>query len=306
MEQNIKDYDNNSYTKFMKKAELDKAFHTLEGILTGIGIDNKINDKEIQSLMSWCSSYELYSKIHIIQQITTMIKDFLSDGILDENEKQDILWLCKNFRTENDYFDIITTEIQKLQGILTGIMADGIITDEEICKLSEWIGDNEQLCGTYPYDEINGLLTSILIDGKIDSGEKAMLQVFFSEFIDTNSLANFDEDKLNDMKKEITIGGICSVSPNIIVKGSTFCFTGASSKTTRSKLKDLILSLGGIFKNNVTLGTNYLIIGDDGNKCWAFSCYGRKVEQAINMRKDGKKIIIVHENDFWNTIENIQ
>ena len=50
--------------------------------------------------------------------------------------------------------------------------------------------------------------------------------------------------------------------------------------------------------------TDFLIIGDDSNPCWAFSCYGRKVEEAMNMRKQGYKISIVKEIDFIDaTIE---
>jgi hypothetical protein len=55
--------------------------------------------------------------------------------------------------------------------------------------------------------------------------------------------------------------------------------------------------------NSVSRKTNYLIVGDDGNPCWAFACYGRKVEKAINLRKQGTQIIIVHENDFWREID---
>jgi NAD-dependent DNA ligase len=264
----------------MKKAEIDKAFHTLEGILTGIGIDDKINDKEVQSLISWCNSYELYSAIKPIQEIIEVINDFLSDGILDKDEKEDILWLCNNFTTNNVYFDVITSDIQKLQGILTGILADGIINDREIRSLSEWIGDNEQLSGTYPYDEINSLLTSILMDNKIDDKERAILEVFFSEFI--------------------------AVCPDISIPNNTFCFTGISSKTTRNEIKDLIFSLGGTYKNTISLKTDYLIIGNNNNKCWTFSCYGRKVEQAVNMRKKGRKIIVTHENDFWDAVEDMR
>ena len=55
--------------------------------------------------------------------------------------------------------------------------------------------------------------------------------------------------------------------------------------------------------NSVSKKTNYLIVGDDGNPCWAYACYGRKVEKAINLRKEGAQIIIVHENDFWDEVE---
>ena len=48
--------------------------------------------------------------------------------------------------------------------------------------------------------------------------------------------------------------------------------------------------------------TNYLIIGSEGNTCWAFSCYGRKVEKAMEMRKNGVNIVLVNEIDFWDSI----
>ena len=257
-------------------------------------------------MISWCNSYELYSAIKPIQEIIEVINDFLSDGILDKDEKEDILWLCNNFTTNNVYFDVITSDIQKLQGILTGILADGIINDREIRSLSEWIGDNEQLSGTYPYDEINSLLTSILMDNKIDDKERAILEVFFSEFIDTENIINLDRNKLSKLKKEITIDGLCAVCPDISIPNNTFCFTGISSKTTRNEIKDLIFSLGGTYKNTISLKTDYLIIGNNNNKCWTFSCYGRKVEQAVNMRKKGRKIIVTHENDFWDAVEDMR
>jgi hypothetical protein len=34
----------------------------------------------------------------------------------------------------------------------------------------------------------------------------------------------------------------------------------------------------------------------------AYSCYGRKVEEAINYRKRGANILIVHENDIWDVV----
>lgn len=35
------------------------------------------------------------------------------------------------------------------------------------------------------------------------------------------------------------------------------------------------------------------------NPCWAYACYGRKVEQAIGLRKAGSQLLLVHEADFW-------
>lgn len=59
----------------------------------------------------------------------------------------------------------------------------------------------------------------------------------------------------------------------------------------------------GIFNDNVVKTTEYLLVGNEGNPCWAFSCYGRKVEKAMELRKKGVNILIVHEDDFWRVVE---
>ncbi len=88
---------------------------------------------------------------------------------------------------------------------------------------------------------------------------------------------------------------ICSLAP-------VFRFTGASKNGPRKELEQIIANNGGIFKNTVTKATDYLIVGNDGNPCWAFSCYGRKVEKAIELRKSGSNMLIVHEDDFWKAL----
>jgi hypothetical protein len=35
---------------------------------------------------------------------------------------------------------------------------------------------------------------------------------------------------------------------------------------------------------------------------WAFACYGRKVERAYMMRREGHRVQIVSERDFWDAI----
>lgn len=301
----LDEYDLGLYKKYMKKSEIDKALHTLEGIINGIGIDGVINQKEIKELLSWCDYYSNNTKAKPIAEVIKLVRSAVEDSFLDDSEKEDILWLSNNLKTDNKYYDCITSDIQKLQGILHGVLADGIINDAEVLSLRRWLDNNGQLVGSYPYDEINSLLTSILADGRIDDYERNVLKLFLSDFVDKKIATNLDESELEALRKEICIDGICVVHPEITLADHIFCFTGESEKTTRKEISNIISSLGGIFKSNVTTKTNYLIIGNAGNKCWSFSCYGRKVEQAVTMRKNGKNIIIVHENDFWSTVEGL-
>ena len=68
----------------------------------------------------------------------------------------------------------------------------------------------------------------------------------------------------------------------------------------------MIEELGGKVKTAVSKKTDYLIVGNAGNPCWAFSCYGRKIEAAMLLRREGAKVQIVNETDFWDAIEDLR
>lgn len=82
----------------------------------------------------------------------------------------------------------------------------------------------------------------------------------------------------------------------------TFCFTGASSKYTRAEFEGLVRQLGRETLPGVSAKLHYLVIGAEGNPCWAFACYGRKVEKAVALRRKGARVVILHENDFHDAV----
>lgn len=302
------DYDKQEYKKFTGKSERDKHLNVLKGILTGIVCDTNVNSKEISELENWCSLLADYADTRPFDELLPLIREALSDNVLTLDEINDIQWVIDNFisKSKNTYYDPITHGIQQLEGIMHGVLADNVINDTEIKMLKSWIESHDFLTGYYPYDEVSSLLTSILSDKVITDDERNILKIYFSEFIDSNSSVEIDFDEIEILKNDYTVDGICSVCPEIDFKDKTFCFTGASTKATRKDFENLIPSLSGSFSKNVTKKTDYLIIGCNGNACWAYSCYGRKVEQAINLRKSGSKIIIIHENDFWDAVEDAQ
>ncbi|MEN6326381.1 MAG: BRCT domain-containing protein [Syntrophomonas sp.] len=290
------------FKKYTLKAEVDKAIHTLEGLINGIALDGHINADEIAELENWFNlNHHLLSRQPFIE-IVHLLKESLLDGIISDEERADILWMYSQFSTNSIYYNLVTSDIQRLHGIMHGIMADNKIELREVQMLDEWLSEREQLVGTYPYDELCSLVTVVLRDGSISSAEINMLKAFFSNFIDTRMSYNLNPMELQELRQSINISGICAMCPQLIIPGNLFCFTGVSSKAKRSDIKDIVESKGGKFKNTIVKDTNYLIVGNGGNPCWAFSCYGRKVEQAVNLRKAGHGIIIVHENDFWDEI----
>lgn len=293
------------YRCFTTPAELHKAINTLRGIVAGMTTDKKISVEEIDELSNWCVCHKHLVHRHPFSEIIPAIERVYEDGIVTEDEAADILWMCNNFVSNSAYYDIITSSIQFLFGLIHGIMADGEITDEEIISLKEWISNNDYLAGTYPFDEIESLLMTILMDGKVTDDERDILKAFFGNFIDLKTSYNLNEPQMKELREKYSIGGICAICQEIEFEESMFCFTGESERAKRKEIAELIESLGGKFNNNVTKKTRYLVVGNKGNPCWAFSCYGRKIEEAVKLRQEGQKLIIVSESDFWDIVEDL-
>lgn len=299
----VKNYEEvEGYRSFTAPAEIHKAVNSLIGMLKGVQFDTIVNEDELDEVINWCNLHRKFKNKFPFSEIIPLIDEVLSDNELTNEEIQDILWLCENVVHHdgfNNYYDVVTSSLQQLHGVIQGIMADNILNEIEINQLFEWMENRDFLKGYYPFDEIYSLLIAIKKDGIISEDEINMLKAFLGNFIDTKTSYNIDESNIKALQNQYSVAGICAVSPDIIFVNKTFSFTGTSSRAKRNEIAQIINDLGGIFNNNVTQKTDFLIVGDDGNPCWAFSCYGRKVEKAVHLRKNGSRIIIVHENDFW-------
>jgi hypothetical protein len=295
-------HDTPAYRQFTTKSEADKALNSLRGILIGINLDGQVNDAELLELGNWCSKHQELVDRNPFKDFMLLISEVINEHADREELIEDLLWRCKQYESENIFYNQATADLQTLQGICHGILADGLINDEEVKSLDKWLEDNEHLASYYPYDELRSLIISVLSDGKIDAQERLRLMAYFNEFVNLTDAELSSKIKLETA--DVTISGICTVDPNVIFVGKTFCFTGLSKKAKRSEIAQQIISLGGFFSNTITKTTDYLIVGDDGNPCWAFACYGRKVEVAVGLRKQGNQISLIHEYDFWDFVED--
>lgn len=290
--------DHRSYASFATPGRVEKSINSLLGLVEGIGIDGHINDTEIGFLNLWIQDHSDVQTRHPFNELVPVLSKALGDGVLSEDERADLTWLCESLKSSN-YYNQTTADLQRLHGLLGAIAADGEITQEELQGLSDWLAEHDHLRTCWPYDEVDSLVTAVLRDKKIDPAEHKMLMEFFGEFtavLDNTTIVN------PPSSDGVTVSGICAVCPEIRFDGATFCLTGASNNYTRKAFTDLIVGLGGQVSNGVSNGVDYLIIGAAGNPCWAFACYGRKVEKAVQLRKQGAALLIVHETDFLDAV----
>lgn len=290
--------DHKPYYRFTGRSRIEKSVNSLLGLVEGISIDGKINDDEVHFLNLWLDDHRGVQSKHPFNELVPVVAEAIADGELSDEERQDILWLCERLHS-TEFFDQPTADLQRLHAILGGIAADGEITDEELQGLSQWLENHAHLRTCWPYDEVDSLVTAVLADHRIDPEEHKMLMSFFSEFV-----AILDDRTITNpvFSEQNTVSGICAVCPDITFEGAVFCFTGASNVYTRPGFIQVVQRMGGEAAPGVSKKINYLVIGAEGNPCWAYACYGRKVEKAVQLRKQGSSLLIVHENDFHDAV----
>lgn len=291
--------DQQPYMKFTRKGRVDKSVNSLMGIIEGIAIDGSINEAELSFLHLWLSEHEELRNRHPFNELIPTVEAALADGLLSEEERADLTWLCERL-TSKEFYDQVTSDLQRLHAILGGIVADTRISEEELRGLADWMEDHDHLKRCWPFDEIGSLITSVMKDQRVDDEEHALLHGFFSEFIALADDRTLTSPLVQGENKAIV--GLCAVCPEISFDGKHFVFTGASARFKRPQFAETITSLGGRLTANMSKKVDYLVIGSEGNPCWAFACYGRKVEQAIELRKTGARLVIVHEHDFHDAV----
>lgn len=272
-----------------------RDMHICEGLLRGISADGHIGVPEAGALGSWLEAHREFSRRPPFAELVNSLEAALRAGLLAPDTQADLIWLCQRFSTPNAAYDAVTASMQRLQGYLAGLIADGHVTEAELHSLQAWLDEHTPLRGLWPYDEVSSLVTTVMADQRIDPDEEEKLVAYFADFAELQAAKSGGE-------ANFTLSGVCAVAPTLEFPERVFCFTGDSARAKREDMKAEVRRRGAEARDSVSIMTDYLIVGAAGSQCWAFACYGRKVEQAVNLRREGHRILIVHENDFWDAV----
>lgn len=182
--------------------------------------------------------------------------------------------------------------IDQLIGICSGIIADGVINDQEIAFVSTWLAENKAVCVEFPGKQIAERLNTVLADGKVSTDERGELLSLFKQ-ISGNGFS--DTGATNPEGAAVP----ADVSPEIVLAGKRFCFTGKFAFGSRGRCEAAVVDCGGEVINDITKSLDYLVLGVGVSKDWKHETYGRKIEKALQMRAAGsERPIIVAEADW--------
>lgn len=293
--------DENEFFHFTGPQRIEREMHLLQGMLNGIAIDRKLNDKEVAAIFDWCASRDRLLDIPPFSDVRDELIEIGNGRTLAHEQREDLLWFCLRFKTGDIYYDELTSKVQRLHGMLAGLAADDAITVEELERLRAWLEDHSYMRAMWPFDEIDTMVTDVLRDRRIDEQEHTILLAFCQQF----SGKVVSEGKAP--KEGAMLGGVCATNPNISFQGKRFCFTGRPAPPNMKRhLAEMVIERGGEVYGHLNRGADYLVVGSAGSECWVFSCYGRKVEMAMEYRREGRPLQIVHEFDFLDAARDTQ
>lgn len=180
--------------------------------------------------------------------------------------------------------------ISELIGIARGLVADGVVNEQEAGFLVQWLRENSHLT-CWPFDVLNRRIVTMLGDGVIDAGEREELCSVLKSLIGEKPVAE-------NIASFASTLPLTQPEPPIIFEGRTFCFTGKFAFGQRKDCEAAVARLGGEPQSKVTTRLDYLVIGFLGNEDWMHSSFGRKIQQALDFNAKGRGISIVSE-DAW-------
>ncbi len=179
-------------------------------------------------------------------------------------------------------------------GLCRGMIADGIVKQEEAEYILRWLEANREAAKCWPCNVLAARAAEYLQDGYLDDEEAKDLFEVMSQITgdqqsvctSTNLPAGFFDDPL----------------PPVIFEDRAFCFTGRFAFGSRKDCEHEIENLGGESKSSISKKVDYMVIGSIGSEAWIHSSFGRKIEQAWELKREGYNLYVIPEDHWANNL----
>ena len=178
-------------------------------------------------------------------------------------------------------------QVDTLIGFCSGLVADGYVNQKESESLRKWLIATSAADYTPLIQNLLNRVDTMLSDGTLDESEA-------KELFDLLVQLTGNDFEVGELNKATTLP-LCVPEPEIIVSGSRFCLTGTFAFGKRIECVNVISERGGCVGSKVLRSTDFLVIGTYVTDSWIHESYGRKIEQAVELRNKGVPIRIVSE-----------
>lgn len=260
-----------------------QAIQTLIGLIQGIAIDLHIDDQELALLNLWLETHAPLLADSGFEPILQQLTPILHQRSLNHAKRLQLLQLCQELHHSDSFFDQLSNDLQQLQGLLTGILADNHLSGAELNGLASWLQQHRYLNGCWPYDEIHSLIQPLLLS---DSPAWLLAQCQ-RQLQQLNQQPELTEPRV----------ALCQSYPQIQFPHHGFAFI--PHRLSDDWLAQLE-ALGGSLKP-LSPELDYLVI--DSDQDWSYLCYQPEALHASQWRREGYHLRLIRLQDFKHAIQ---
>ncbi len=184
--------------------------------------------------------------------------------------------------------------IDELIGISRGVIADGVVDEQEAIFIGQWIENHREIADKWPVNVLYARLTEMLKDGILSEDEQEELLETLRDLTGESSL--FQEPNRS------TTLPVDKPAPDIEFEGKTFCLTGKFVFGTTLDCEETIAEMGGEVVPMPSRETDYLVIGELCSPDWVHTTFGRSIEKGVELKEQGHPLTILTEEHWVNNL----
>lgn len=186
----------------------------------------------------------------------------------------------------------IERDISELLGLAKGMLADGVVHQDEASYLQQWLTLHPDAASRWPAKMLLTRLDGFFRDGRIDEAERIELAGLLDDLVGGRAQVSLGYEAATALPLDRPSPLICWGPDEVYV------FTGRFAYGTRAHCQREVTGRQSKVEDGVTRRTSFLVIGTFTEENWAHSSYGRKIERAVELRDSGFPLRIVGE-DHW-------
>ncbi len=188
--------------------------------------------------------------------------------------------------------------IDELTGLCRGVISDGMVNQAEAEFLKSWLEANIIFSEDLMLHRLHGRIKEMLRDKVLDREEREELYDLLRSFTGSDAPGKIAKNLTSTLPLD-------NPQPPVQFENQSFCFSGQFVYGPRRICQELTAEKGGIIKTNVSSALGYLVLGYFGSRDWMHTSYGRKIENAMNLREKKGRPIIICEDHWTQQIYNL-
>jgi hypothetical protein len=184
--------------------------------------------------------------------------------------------------------------IDELIGISRGVIADGVVDENEAIYIGQWIENHREIADKWPVNVLYARLTEMLKDGILSKDEQ-------QELLETLRNLTGDSSLFQESNRSTSLP-IDKPAPPVEFLGKTFCLTGKFVFGSTFDCEETISEMGGEVVQMPGHETDYLVIGELCSPDWIHTTFGRSIEKGVELKQQGHPITILSEEHWVNSL----